>query len=61
VEAVILGGGLGTRLGSEYAQRIAAAMHPHLFVPERAPAVLVAELGDLSGAIGAALLAEPPM
>lgn len=61
VEAIILGGGLGTRLGPEYAGRIAEAMHPHLFVPERAPAVHVAELGDLSGAIGAALLAEPPM
>ncbi|HYH99281.1 MAG TPA: hypothetical protein VD972_25215, partial [Hyalangium sp.] len=38
---------------------ISQAMHPHLFVPQRPPAVLIAELGELSGAIGAALLAGP--
>jgi len=31
---------------------------PHLFVDERPPAVHVAALGDLGGAIGAALLAS---
>ncbi|QSQ10927.1 ROK family protein [Myxococcus landrumensis] len=61
VEAVILGGGLGTRLGVEYADRIHEAMRPHLFVPERQPPVVLAQLGELSGAIGAALLAEPPL
>jgi glucokinase len=61
VEAVILGGGLGTRLGPGFADRIHEAMAPHIFVPERQPPVLLAELGELSGAIGAALLAEPPM
>ena len=61
VEDVILGGGLGTRLGAECADRIQEAMAPHVFVPERQPPVLMAELGELSGAIGAALLAEPPM
>lgn len=61
VEAVVLGGGLGTRLGPEFAGRIHEAMRPHIFVPERQPPVLVAELGELSGAIGAALLAQPPM
>jgi glucokinase len=59
VEAVILGGGLGVRLGKPYADRIAAAMLPHLFNDDRPPAVLVAALGDLGGAIGASLL-EPP-
>ena len=58
VEAVVIGGGLGTRLGQQYADRIAEAMGPHLFVPERAPAVHVAALGDLGGAIGAALVTE---
>jgi len=61
VEAIILGGGLGTRLGPDYAGHIHEAMRPHIFVPERQPPVLVAELGELSGAIGAALLAQPPM
>jgi glucokinase len=55
VEAVIIGGGLGTRLGEPYVERIAAAMQPHLFVDDHPPAVLLAGLGDLGGAIGAAL------
>ena len=59
VEAVVIGGGLGVRLGQEYAERIAAAMQPHLFVDERPPVVRVAALGDLGGAIGASLLARP--
>ena len=58
VEAVVIGGGLGTRLGAPYVMRIEEAMDPHLFVSERPPAVSVATLGDLGGAIGAALLAE---
>jgi len=56
VEGVIIGGGLGVRLGDPYAQRIAAAMQPHLFADSRPPRVHVAELGDLGGAIGASLL-----
>jgi glucokinase len=59
VEAVVLGGGLGVRLGEPYAQRIAEAMQPHLFVDVNPPAMHVAALGDLGGAIGAALLAQP--
>jgi glucokinase len=60
VEAVVIGGGLGTRLGDPYAKRIETAMMPHLFVDERPPAVHVAALGDLGGAIGAARLVQPP-
>jgi glucokinase len=56
VEVVILGGGLGVRLGRPYADRIAAAMLPHLFNDDRPPPVLVAALGDLGGALGATLL-----
>jgi glucokinase len=58
VEAVILGGGLGVRFGEPYAKRIAAEMQPHLFHDENPPDVRVASLGDLGGAIGAALLAR---
>jgi len=58
VEAVVIGGGLGTRLGAPYVNRIAEAMTPHLFVAERPPAISLAALGDLGGAIGAALLTE---
>ncbi len=56
VEGVVLGGGLGTRLGEPYAERIAIAMQPHLFRDERPPVVRVSKLGDFAGAIGAALL-----
>src|ERR1019366_4075588 len=56
IGTVIIEGGLGIRLGQPYADRIAEAMSPHLFLPERAPEVKVAALGDLGGAIGAALL-----
>ena len=56
VEVVILGGGLGVRLGQPYADRIAQAMQPHLFFSDRPPPVVVAALGDLGGAIGASLL-----
>jgi glucokinase len=59
VEAVIIGGGLGVRLGDPYAKRIAQEMQPHLFADTRPPHVHVAALGDLGGAIGAALLVEP--
>ena len=38
VEAVIIGGGLGVRLGQPYVARIAAAMQPHLFLDDRPPA-----------------------
>jgi len=58
IEAVVIGGGLGVRLGEPYARKIARAMHPHLFVDDRPPAIEVAALGDLGGAIGAALLAR---
>ena len=53
---IILGGGLGVRLGQPYADKIAKAMLPHLFNDHRPPPVLVAALGDLSGAIGASML-----
>ena len=56
VETVVIGGGLGTRLGEPYVRRIEAAMMPHLFVSDRPPAVLPAALGDLGGAVGATLL-----
>lgn len=57
-EAVIVGGGLGVRFGEKYVSRIATRMHPHLFVPDRPPHMHVATLGDLGGAIGAALLVD---
>ena len=58
VEAVVLGGGLGLRLGEPYRARIEQAILPHLFSSADPPPLLLAELGDLGGAIGAALLVE---
>jgi glucokinase len=58
VEAVVIGGGLGTRLGQPCADRIADRMRPSLFRPESPPAVVAAALGDLGGALGGALLAR---
>jgi glucokinase len=59
IEAVIIGGGLGDKLGEPYVQRIREAMQPHLFQDQHPPRVALAELGDLGGAIGAALLVPP--
>jgi len=56
-EAVVIGGGLGIRLGEPWVQRIREAMEPHLFVRDDPPPVLLAQLGDLGGAQGGALLA----
>jgi glucokinase len=57
VEAILIGGGLGDRLGRPFADRVAKAMQPHLFVKDHPPAILTTELGDFSGAVGAAVLA----
>ncbi|HST69850.1 MAG TPA: ROK family protein [Solirubrobacterales bacterium] len=55
-EAVILGGGLGVRFGERLMDPLMEEMRKHLFLDEKPPAVRVASLGDLGGAIGASLL-----
>jgi len=55
-EAVIIGGGLGVRFGERLMDPLMAEMDKHLFLDERPPAIRVASLGDLGGAIGASLL-----
>jgi glucokinase len=55
-EAVIIGGGLGVRFGDRYMDALTKELSKHLFLDERPPAVRVASLGDLGGAIGASLL-----
>ena len=58
VQAVIIGGGLGIRLGQPFVDDIRDAMMPSLIKPQDPPVVLLAELGDMGGALGAALLVE---
>jgi glucokinase len=58
VEAVVIGGGLGVRFGQPMVDRIERAMMPHLFNDAHPPAMHVAALGDLGGAIGASLLTK---
>jgi glucokinase len=55
VEAVIVGGGLGERLGPVWLGRLEEAASRHTFFREK-PVYRLAELGDMGGAIGASLL-----
>ena len=56
LEAIIVGGGLGDRLGEPFVRRVEEAMIPNLRFPDNPPVVLGTELGDLSGAVGATVL-----
>jgi glucokinase len=56
VPAVVLGGGMGIRFAPRVRDDLQRHMLEHLFSKDDPPALLVAELGDLGGAIGAALL-----
>src|SRR6202012_2898316 len=54
-EAILIGGGLGLRFGERYMDPLLDEMRKHVFF-ETLPAIKVATLGDLGGAIGASLL-----
>lgn len=56
VPMIVIGGGLGLRLGQPFVDGVVAYMMPQLVKPADPPAVVLAELGDLGGAIGATLL-----
>ena len=55
-EAVILGGGMGDRFGKTHGEELWKRTMTHLFVDDDPPDFKLAALGDLGGAIGAALL-----
>jgi glucokinase len=55
-QAVIIGGGLGIRFGERLMDPLMDEMSKHLFLDQKPPAVRVATLGDLGGAVGASLL-----
>jgi glucokinase len=56
LEAFVIGGGLGERLGQPFIDRIAKAMKPHLLRRDDPPRLLQSQLGDLAGAVGAAII-----
>jgi glucokinase len=58
VEAVVIGGGLGIRLGQPFVDEIQQAMLPHLIRSTSPQPVVLAELGDMGGALGATLLVQ---
>lgn len=55
VDVVVVGGGLGERLGTTWLHRIEKAAKRHTFFRDP-PEYRLAELGDMGGAIGASLL-----
>lgn len=57
VEAVVVGGGLGERLGPTWLKRIEKEAGRHTFF-KTPPVYRLAELGDMGGAIGASLLVK---
>lgn len=57
LEAIVIGGGLGDRLGASFIERIGEEMRPQLFASGRPPVLLPTALRDLSGAVGAVVLA----
>ena len=60
LEVIVLGGGLAGRLGEPFIARVAEAVRSRLFVRTLPLRVVAASLGDLGGAMGAALLWADP-
>ena len=58
VDMVVVGGGLGDKLGDWYHHRIEAAMRPNLFLQPPQVRMTGAEMGAEGGAIGAGVLAN---
>jgi len=58
LDRVVLGGGLGDRLGQPFIDAVQEATQDRLFVADAPFTVVPAALGDLAGARGAALLAR---
>jgi glucokinase len=57
LSTVVIGGGLGDRLGSSFAGRVEQSARDALYIRGSALRVVSAQLGDRAGAIGAALMA----
>jgi glucokinase len=57
LEAIVIGGGLGDRLGPPFLARLEREIRPQLFSPDRPPRLLPTAFKDLSGAVGAVVAA----
>jgi glucokinase len=60
-ELIVVGGGLAEKLGAGFVGRIEQAVRSRLLVPSSPLRVVPASLGDLAGALGAALLVDEPV
>lgn len=58
LDRIVVGGGLADRLGDDLTGRIQAAAEPHIIAPNPERTIVVAELGDDAGPIGAATLSR---
>lgn len=56
LDLIVLGGGLAGKLGAPFVERVDAAVRRRLFLASSPLRVVPAALGDLGGALGAALL-----
>jgi len=61
LDRVVIGGGMATKLGSDFAGRVADAARPHSVRRIADDQILVAALGDDSGIVGAAEVARTRM
>ncbi|HUH07613.1 MAG TPA: ROK family protein [Egibacteraceae bacterium] len=61
LDRVVVGGGLAEKLGQDLPDRIGDAARPYLLDHHAERKILLAELGDDSGAVGAAALAREVM
>jgi glucokinase len=57
IDCVVIGGGLATRLGDDFLDDVRAAAQPVLLRSDVARQIVLSELGDDGGALGAALIA----
>jgi glucokinase len=56
LELIVLGGGIGERLGEQLAPRIEKIARSLMFADESGLRVVATKLGDAAGAVGAALM-----
>ena len=61
VDRIVIGGGLAEKMGSDLGEMIEEAARPHVFLPSADRQVVMAELEDDAGMVGAAALGRAAM